>query len=211
MGCSICQSPHRESILAGLKTGTSLRKLAAQFGVSRGSLGRHSLKCLQLRRSPNAEQKTMAAVKRAAYNEDLDTALEQTERLRQAAEECGDVKSALIAQRHCNRLLALKGRTLPREEKVIDTNVAESWNARIAREGFVFAKVCNHPDYQFLTSPPEELAKANFVFEIIFVERRPRELRGSIWEEISNSAPSEPVARQPEGEVPPQVTEEVRQ
>jgi hypothetical protein len=106
--CTICQHHQRLHIDEALIAGGSLRGVAARFGVTASSVGRHKAKCIaaSLMLAQNARE--------IAYG---DTLMEQVEiqrdyclRLQRKAEEAGDLKTSVAAARTVLSHLELLGR-----------------------------------------------------------------------------------------------------
>lgn len=102
--CSLCTSPRKAEINAALVTKAPLRRIAAQFGTSTGTLQRHrphipSGLAIIARQAEEAEAETLASKVRR-----LET---DARRLQAAAEEQGDIRAALAAIKVLSELVGL--------------------------------------------------------------------------------------------------------
>ncbi len=106
--CTICDHPERDALDHAIAAGTSYRRVALQWGVSRDAIGRHAkrhlspaLAAMQVEREADEAKGLLQRTERL---------IERTERLLLAAEQDGKVASALSAVRELRGLLELLGK-----------------------------------------------------------------------------------------------------
>lgn len=127
--CRVCRHPNRKAIDAALVEGRSVRELESIHHVSAGSLRRHAENHL-----PRAMVKAQAVAEVVAGETLLAkvAGLEvEAHRLKDQAEEGGDIRTALVAVRELCRIVELQGRLLGelREQQVVNVLVNPEWIA----------------------------------------------------------------------------------
>ena len=127
--CKVCSHPARKVIDAALVEGRSVRELESIHNVSAGSLRRHAENHL-----PRAMVKAQAAADVVAGETLLAkvAGLEvEAHRLKDQAEEGGDIRTALVAVRELCRIVELQGRLLGelREQQVVNVLINPEWIA----------------------------------------------------------------------------------
>jgi hypothetical protein len=184
MGCTVCQSGNREAIDAALRRGESTRKLAAQFGLGRNSIFRHSCNCIRLRREFVDERKQKAEIERRALAGDVESAYKKACERLDRAEASGDLVQVLKAQAGVNKLLALRERGLPRirGEQQITTTDPKSQLRKALRDQGTRAFCVTYEGYPVFDTNPDlrnlvsasasERADAVVEFRVVFRERK---------------------------------------
>jgi hypothetical protein len=159
-----------------IREGMSLRGVASKFNASRSALQRHAKGCLRFKKSVAEETRALAKVKAEELDGDLKRAYERALEMQRKAEESGNTQMAIAATRHVARLLGMRSRAVkPLVDKTITMQESRWKNGLYPQFAVTFPLMVNESHGPFKDSSPAELAAADVLFRVEFINRRPAE------------------------------------